>query len=127
VNQSISAKFRIGHPDQTELSFSKLKSLELAFPTPILRQVNENFEVLKDIHNNDIPGSFLFTSKRVSYNKEKELDVVEPRFVCSRPMEIMHSKLMLEVHSFLPDLSTTENYSEMNHLGLWTVSIWTLV
>ena len=113
VNQSVGVKFRVGHPNETNLTFSKLKTLELAFPSSMLRQVNESFDVLKDVDNRDMPGSFLFNATRVNYNKAKELDVIEPRYLCSRPMEIARTKLVLEAQALLPDVSRTENYPEM--------------
>lgn len=115
INQSVGLKFRVGFPEETELTITRLKTLELAFPSTMLRQVNTDFNALKDSKNNDdIPGSFLFDATRVNYNKTKELDVIEPRYKCSRPMEIAHTKMILETQNLFPDLSRTENYPMMN-------------
>ncbi|MCG8577195.1 MAG: hypothetical protein MI810_20095 [Flavobacteriales bacterium] len=114
IKVSASVEFKAGFPDQTKVSIYRPKSLGIRFPASILTQVDEDYEVLKNEDGSPISALFLFDAQKVDYNKEIELDVINPRLDCSRSVKIGSTSVIFKPYNLLPDFNQVKNYDLMN-------------
>ncbi len=105
--------FKVGSPKETTVSISNPKTLALTIPAPMLAQVNHNFKPIVGQDGKLISGVFLFNADEVKYNHRKQLDVIQPKLQCAKPMQIGNSGMILQVNNLWPDFSKTWNYVVM--------------
>jgi antitoxin component YwqK of YwqJK toxin-antitoxin module len=105
--------YRHGFPGSARLTITDLQTLSLSFNKSFLRQTDENHQLLKNSKGQDIPGMILFKGKKITYDAEREIDIIDPQLSCTRPLEITGTGIVITIESMLPDLSTTINYNEM--------------
>lgn len=113
IKLNASLSFKVGSPKETKISISNPKTLALTIPAPMLVQVNNNFKPILGQDGKLIPGVFLFNADEVKYNHRKQLDVIQAKLQCAKPMQIGNSGMVLQINDLWPDFSKTWNYDIM--------------